>query len=149
MNVEKAVGMELNACRRKRRISQEQLGFDAGVHRTYVSLIERGVKSPTLGVLFRLCRALDVASTIEPSPDIWLTRCHPADSLAMEYRGLFGDTPCDVPDSLQHTLTYEAEWTPEAAEHLVRLATAYGSFMLRNALAISLALDIEDGELGF
>ncbi len=60
MNIEKAVGMELSACRRKKRISQERLGFDAGVHRTYVSLIERGVKSPTLGVLFRLCQALDV-----------------------------------------------------------------------------------------
>ena len=53
--------MELSACRRKKRISQERLGFDAGVHRTYVSLIERGVKSPTLGVLFRLCQALAVA----------------------------------------------------------------------------------------
>jgi transcriptional regulator with XRE-family HTH domain len=60
MNVEEAVGMELSACRHKKRISQERLGFDAGVHRTYVSLIERGVKSPTVGVLFRLCRALDV-----------------------------------------------------------------------------------------
>ena len=61
MNIEKAVGMELSACRRKKRIGQERLGFDAGVHRTYVSLIERGVKSPTLGVLFRLCQALAVA----------------------------------------------------------------------------------------
>ncbi len=60
MNVEEAVGMELSTCRRKKRISQERLGFDAGVHRTYVSLIERGVKSPTVGVLFRLCQALDV-----------------------------------------------------------------------------------------
>ncbi len=60
MNLEEAVGAELKACRRRKQISQEQLGFDAGVHRTYVSLIERGVKSPTLGVLFGLCRALDV-----------------------------------------------------------------------------------------
>ncbi len=45
MDIEKAVGMELSACRRKKQISQEQLGFDAGVHRTYVSLIERGLKS--------------------------------------------------------------------------------------------------------
>ncbi|MEN6577273.1 MAG: helix-turn-helix transcriptional regulator [Phycisphaerales bacterium] len=52
MNLEEAVGAELRACRQKKQISQEQLGFDAGVHRTYVSLIERGVKSPTLGVLF-------------------------------------------------------------------------------------------------
>jgi hypothetical protein len=44
MNVEEAVGMELSACRHKKRISQERLGFDAGVHRTYVSLINEGAK---------------------------------------------------------------------------------------------------------
>ena len=43
MNLEEAVGAELRACRRKKQVSQEQLGFDAGIHRTYVSLIERGV----------------------------------------------------------------------------------------------------------
>ncbi len=63
MNLEEAVGAELRACRRRKQISQEQLGFDAGVHRTYVSLIERGVKSPTLGVLFRLCRRADMRTT--------------------------------------------------------------------------------------
>jgi len=68
MNVEEAVGMELSTCRRKKRISQERLGFDAGVHRTYVSLIERGIKSPTVGVLFRLCRALDVATIQSAQP---------------------------------------------------------------------------------
>ena len=45
MDMEKAVGAELKACRQIKQISQEQLAFDAGVHRTYVSLIERGVKS--------------------------------------------------------------------------------------------------------
>jgi transcriptional regulator with XRE-family HTH domain len=60
MDLEKAVGAELKAEREKRQISQEKLGFEAGIHRTYVSLIERGVKNPTLDVLFRLCRALDV-----------------------------------------------------------------------------------------
>jgi len=55
----------------------------------------------------------------------------------------------DKPDSLEEALMDEAEWTAEAAEHLVWLARAYGSFMLRNALAVSLALEIEDGELGF
>jgi len=61
MDIEEAVGAELRACRQKKNVSQEQLGFDAGIHRTYVSLIERGAKSPTLGVLFRLCHALDVS----------------------------------------------------------------------------------------
>ena len=70
-------------------------------------------------------------------------------SLVEEYRDLFEGVRSDAPSSFEEALMDGAEWTPEAAEHLLRLATAYGSFMLRNALAISLALDIEDGELGF
>jgi hypothetical protein len=69
--------------------------------------------------------------------------------LVEEYRDLFEGADADAPDSLEDALMHGAEWTPEAAAHLVRLATAYGSFILRNALAISLALNIEDGELGF
>ena len=71
---------------------------------------------------------------------------HDVSNLVEEYRDLFEGVDAD---SLEDTLTREAEWTPEAAEHLLQLATAYGSFMLRNALAIALALDAEDGELGF
>jgi hypothetical protein len=69
--------------------------------------------------------------------------------LVEEYRVLFEGMGTDAPDSLEDALTHGAEWTPEAATHLLRLARTYGSFMLRNALAISLALDVEDGELGF
>lgn len=61
MEIEQAIGEELKACRQKKQISQEQLGFDADVHRTYVSLIERGDRSPTLAGLFRLCKALDTS----------------------------------------------------------------------------------------
>lgn len=50
---------------------------------------------------------------------------------------------------LQEALVQQAEWTPEAAAHLVDLARRYGTFMLRNALAVALALGIEDGELGY
>jgi transcriptional regulator with XRE-family HTH domain len=74
MDMEKAVGDELRACRQKKQISQEQLGFDAGVHRTYVSLIERGAKSPTLGVLFRLCQALDVPPARFVQNIVWKER---------------------------------------------------------------------------
>jgi hypothetical protein len=66
-----------------------------------------------------------------------------------EYRSLFDEVGADALDSLEGTLIHEADWTPKAAEHLLQLATEYGSFMLRNALAISLALEIEDGKLGF
>ncbi|MDA8100615.1 MAG: hypothetical protein M0042_13440 [Nitrospiraceae bacterium] len=52
-------------------------------------------------------------------------------------------------DKIEDLLVAEGEWTPSAAEHLLRLSKDYGSFMLRNALALSLALEIEDGALGF
>ena len=74
---------------------------------------------------------------------------HDVSHLVEEYRYLFQGIGADAPDSLQAVLTREAEWTPEAGAHLLRLAREYGSFMLRSALAISIVLDIEDGELGF
>jgi len=69
--------------------------------------------------------------------------------LVEEYRALFDGVVRNRRGPLKNILVHEAEWTPEAASHLLLLARAYGSFMLRNALAISLVLDIEDGALGF
>ena len=40
------------------------------------------------------------------------------------------------------------QWTEEGAHQLFALAQKYGSFILRNALALAIVLDIEDGELG-
>jgi hypothetical protein len=69
--------------------------------------------------------------------------------LVEEYRVLLGDIDADSLDRLERILIREGEWGAEAAAELLQLAKAYGSFMLRNTLAISLALEIEDGELGF
>jgi hypothetical protein len=69
--------------------------------------------------------------------------------LVEEYDTLFQEARGRSADSLERKLVRDAEWTPQAAEHLLRLARDCGSFMLRNALVVSLALDIEDGELGF
>src|SRR5687767_10681870 len=54
---ERLFGQEITRVRRNRGISQEELGFQAAVHRTYVSQIERGLKSPTLAVILRLTQA--------------------------------------------------------------------------------------------
>lgn len=40
-------------------LSQEELADRAGIHRTYVSRIERGLKSPTIVILLKLSEALD------------------------------------------------------------------------------------------
>ena len=70
-------------------------------------------------------------------------------SLVDEYRGLLGGASAEWLETLEDLLIHEADWSPLAASHLLQLAQKYGSFMLRNALAISLALEIEDGDLGF
>ena len=47
--------------RAKRGVSQEDLAHDAGLHRTYVSGIERGVRNPTLLILDKLAKTFGVA----------------------------------------------------------------------------------------
>ncbi len=42
-------------------ISQEEVAHRAGLHRTYISDIERGARNPTLKTLGRLAGALDIS----------------------------------------------------------------------------------------
>ncbi len=56
-------GKELKNVREAVGMSQERLAFEAGVHRTYISLLERDKKSPTLNVLFRICKALSISAS--------------------------------------------------------------------------------------
>ena len=45
--------------RRELGLSQEELGFRSGLHRTYISEIERGLKSPSLRAMIGIAKALD------------------------------------------------------------------------------------------
>lgn len=56
--VENLLGDQLRKAREERGFSQEELAFRAGLHRTYIGLLERGKRSPTVDVLFRVCDAL-------------------------------------------------------------------------------------------
>lgn len=42
------------------KMSQEELAFNSGLDRTYISLLERGKRKPTINTLFALARALKV-----------------------------------------------------------------------------------------
>lgn len=60
--VTRAFGAVLKIARKERGLSLEALGGDANLDRTYPSLLERGLRVPTLGVLFDIARVLDVES---------------------------------------------------------------------------------------
>ncbi len=50
----------LKKLRTEKGLSQEEFGFQAGVHRTYVSQLERGLKSPSLDTLNKIAKVLDL-----------------------------------------------------------------------------------------
>jgi transcriptional regulator with XRE-family HTH domain len=64
MSPEKAFGQVLREIRQSFKISQEKLGLESGYHRTYISLLERGVKSPTLTTIYNLSKTLGVKPSV-------------------------------------------------------------------------------------
>ena len=57
---ERAFGKALQEIRKAREFSQERLALTARLDRTYVSLVERGLRSPTIRTLVLLADVLDV-----------------------------------------------------------------------------------------
>jgi len=57
---QRAFGAAVRAVREERGLSQEGLGFECELDRTYVSGVERGVRNPTLAVILRLAKGLGV-----------------------------------------------------------------------------------------
>ena len=57
---EEAFGRVLAELRKKSKLSQEEFGARAGYHRTYISQLERGEKSPSLRTIFNLAGTLGV-----------------------------------------------------------------------------------------
>jgi transcriptional regulator with XRE-family HTH domain len=55
---ERAFGEILRSKRKKVGLSQEKLAFETGFDRTTISLMERGLLSPTLRTMVRLCGLL-------------------------------------------------------------------------------------------
>ena len=53
-------GRRLREIRQERGLSQEELAFKAGLHRTYVSSAERGQRNVGLVNVERLAQALDI-----------------------------------------------------------------------------------------
>ncbi|MGO8765968.1 MAG: helix-turn-helix domain-containing protein [Limisphaerales bacterium] len=60
MKPQQILGTNVRRLREAKGWSQEDLAENANLHRTYVSGIERGVRNPSLTIVFKLATALGV-----------------------------------------------------------------------------------------
>ncbi len=63
MDIRKRVGRNVSLLRRRKGLSQEELAFACELHRTYISGVERGIRNPTIVVLAKIARALNVPAS--------------------------------------------------------------------------------------
>lgn len=61
MEIATAFGLALRALRRQAGLTQEQLGFESGLERNFISMLELGQRQPSLATVFKLAKALNVA----------------------------------------------------------------------------------------
>jgi len=69
--IQQIFGAVLRDIRMKKGISQQDLALEAGLDRTYISLLERGLRQPTLTTLICLADAMgtDAASLVRQTTD--------------------------------------------------------------------------------
>ena len=63
MTTDEAFGRVLRNLRASRGITQEKLAFEAELDRTFISLLERGLRQPSLATIFQLSTPLGVSPT--------------------------------------------------------------------------------------
>lgn len=64
MDVAQAFGKILREIRLEAGLTQEQLGLEAGVRRTFVSILELGEQQPTLTTIIKLANALGLQASV-------------------------------------------------------------------------------------
>ena len=71
------------------------------------------------------------------------------DTLVAEYETIIADLGAKATDEkIVHGLVEQAGWTERGAREVLHLARGYGTSILRNALALAEAMQIEDGNVG-
>lgn len=56
----KNLGRKIRLLRKEQDISQEQLAYECGLSRQYISYLESGLKSPTIDTLLSIADAMNV-----------------------------------------------------------------------------------------
>ena len=61
MNVNKELGMRIRYLREQKKMTLEDLSFDADINKNYLSDLERGNRNPTVKVLSKIANALEIS----------------------------------------------------------------------------------------
>jgi transcriptional regulator with XRE-family HTH domain len=70
MDVRQRIGLNLQALRRAKGLTQEELSGRASIHQTYLSGVERGLRNPSALVLQRIAAGLgaDIEDLVRKRP---------------------------------------------------------------------------------
>lgn len=60
MDIKISFSKVLQEARERKGLTQEQLAFASNLDRTYISLLERGLRNPTLETFFKISQSLDL-----------------------------------------------------------------------------------------
>jgi len=63
INIQKKFGEKLKEIRTQKGLSQEKLAFKSGLHRTYISDIERGARNVSLVNIEKIAKALGISNS--------------------------------------------------------------------------------------
>jgi transcriptional regulator with XRE-family HTH domain len=63
VDIRQRLATNVRRLRQEKGLSQEQFAFEAKIHRTYISDLERGARNPTIKVVEQLAKALDVTAS--------------------------------------------------------------------------------------
>lgn len=63
MEIEKAFGVVLKSERNQQLLSQEELAHICNLDRTYISMLERGIRQPSLKTIITLSSALNLLAS--------------------------------------------------------------------------------------
>jgi len=64
LKIEAAFGKILHQYRKNSKLSQEKLSMESGLDRTFISLLERGLRQPSLTSILQLAKALNTSPAV-------------------------------------------------------------------------------------
>jgi transcriptional regulator with XRE-family HTH domain len=63
LTIEEAFGETIRELRKSMRFSQEELAFESGLDRSFISLLECGHQQPSLVTILQLAKALHISAS--------------------------------------------------------------------------------------